>query len=161
MSFLLDPPLLAAAGFAIERTCGRRGCGDAASAGTLGTFWAVSGALWADVEARPLRLLWSTMGSADGRDFMVNSGVLSLSVPRPARGRHHAAAVALFATYPLALWLGRRLARSRRAAPASTLEPTGQGTGADGPSAAPLDAAVDAGDATTASTGAGRPAGGG
>lgn len=161
MSFLLDPPLLAAAGYAIERACGQRGCGDAAAAGTLGTFWAVSGALWADVEARPLRLLWSTMGSESGRDFMVNSGVLSLPVPQPARGRHHAVAVALFATYPLALWLGRRLARSRAAAPSGALDRAAARPDAGDPAAGSPDAAVDTTGATTTGTGIGRPVGGG
>lgn len=111
MSFLLDPPLLFATGIAIERVGDDPAIADRLSGATLATFLGVSVPLWLDAPARPLRLIWKPFGSDGPRDFMVNSGVLRLPVPRPARGRHHLAAAALFATYPLALRLGRSAGR--------------------------------------------------
>jgi hypothetical protein len=46
----------------------------------------------------------------DGRDWMLNSGVLHIDHER-AGPRTHAVAAALFATYPLCLWLGYRRGR--------------------------------------------------
>ena len=46
----------------------------------------------------------------DGRDWMINSGVLRVDTERAGRATHAASAV-LFASYPLWLWLGLRHGR--------------------------------------------------
>ncbi|MDZ7732925.1 MAG: hypothetical protein U5R31_07220 [Acidimicrobiia bacterium] len=109
MSFLIDPPLLVGAGAMIERAVPpeRR---DLASASVVGTFVGVSVGLYLDVPG--LGAIWRPFGSAGGRDFMLNSGVLGIDHTR-AGAPTHAAAAAIFATYPLWLALGRRLARRR------------------------------------------------
>jgi hypothetical protein len=122
MSFLLDPPLLVAAGVAIEQVADDRGTTDRLARGTLAGFLGVSVPLWLDAPARPLGWIWRPFGSEGPRDFMINSGVLELPVPRRAQPRDHLLAAVVFATYPLALrfgrrW-GRRLATRRRAATA-------------------------------------------
>lgn len=111
MSFLLDPPLLVASGVAIERVASDEGTADRLAGVTMAAFLGVSVPLWLDSPARPLRLLWRPFGSAGPRDFMVNSGVLDLPVPRRPGPRQHLLAAAVFATYPLALHLGRRWGR--------------------------------------------------
>jgi hypothetical protein len=114
MSFLLDPPLLLASGMAIERLAADERTADCLAAGTLSVFLGVSVPLWNDVRSPVLDPIWRPFPSAGPRDFMVNSGVLSLPVPRRPELRHHLAAAAVFATYPLALALGRRLGRRWR-----------------------------------------------
>ncbi len=115
MSFLLDPPLLLATGMAIERYTADERTADRLATGTLGLYLGVSIPLWNDVRSPVLDRIWRPFPSAGPRDFMVNSGVFSLPVPRRAEPRHHLAAAAVFATYPLALALGRRLGRRWRA----------------------------------------------
>jgi hypothetical protein len=121
VSFLLDPPLLVAAGVAIEAATEDEAAADRLARVTLGTFLCVSAPLWLDARARPLELIWRPFGSDGPRDFMVNSGVLHLPTPRRALVRHHLMAAAVFATYPLALSLGRcwgrRLAARGRPGP--------------------------------------------
>jgi hypothetical protein len=110
MSFVLDPPLLVASGAAIERL----GVGDATarrlSAASVATFVGVSVALYAN--APGLRAIWGPFGARSGREFMLTSGLARVDERRitPAR---HAAALSLFAAYPLWLALGRALARRR------------------------------------------------
>jgi hypothetical protein len=111
VSFLLDPPLLVAAGVAIEGVASDEAAADRLGRATLGTFLGVSVPLWLDVRTRPLELIWRPFGSEGPRDFMVNSGVLHLPTPKRAEARPHLLAAAVFATYPLALWLGRRWGR--------------------------------------------------
>ncbi len=114
MSFLLDPPLLVATGAAIERVTDDEGTADRLAGVTLAGFLGVSSALWNDVESPLLAPIWRPFGSATPRDFMINSGVLQLPVPRRPSARDHLAAAAVFATYPLFLQLGRRLGRRWR-----------------------------------------------
>jgi hypothetical protein len=111
MSFLLDPPLLVAAGMAIERLIDDEEVADRAAVATLTGFLGVSVPLWLDVRAPALRPIWRPFGTAGPREFMVTSGVLRLPVPERVGLRHHLLAAAAFATYPLALALGRRLGR--------------------------------------------------
>lgn len=114
MSFLLDPPLLLATGVAIERWVADERVADRLATGTLGLYLGVSIPLWNDVRSPALDAIWRPFPSTGARDFMVNSGVLSLPVPERPTRRHHLAAAAVFATYPVALALGRRLGRRWR-----------------------------------------------
>jgi hypothetical protein len=111
MSFLLDPPLLFATGAAIERLVEDESTADRLAGITIAGYLGVSVPLWLDSGARPLQLIWRPFGSEGARDFMVNSGLLHLPTPRRAEARHHLMAAVVFATYPLALALGRRWGR--------------------------------------------------
>lgn len=135
MSFLLDPALLVASGAAIERLAGDQRTADRLAGATLTGFLAVSGTLWSDTDVPALRPLWRPFGSRGPRDFMVNSGLLRVPVPRRASARHHLAAAAIFATYPAFLTLGRRLARHR--APAGYAQSADEHTTSLGNEAAP------------------------
>lgn len=107
MSFVLDPPLLFAAGVLIERRLppDQR---DLAEAATLGVFFGGSFGLYNNVPG--LGVLWRPFRAANGRDFMWNSGVFHVDTAQ-AGPRLHAAAGAIFATYPFFIKLGRRLGR--------------------------------------------------
>jgi hypothetical protein len=107
MSFLLDPPLLFAAGVLIERSLDgdRR---DVAEAVTLGVFFAGSFGLYNNVPG--LGLLWRPFRARNGRDFMWNSGVFGVNTEK-ADWPLHAAAGGIFATYPFFIKLGRGLGR--------------------------------------------------
>ena len=106
MSFLLDPPLLYASGEAYGRLApesAQGGVAVAAGAATLAVFVGTSASLYANrAWTRPLVRL---VRARDGRDWMLNSGVLRLPYRRVG-ARTHLAAAAAFATYPLWLWLG-------------------------------------------------------
>ena len=107
MSFLIDPPLLAAGGAAYARADGPRPA--VACAVTTLVFWAAGAAFYTDRRwTVPVARLF---GSRDGQDFMINSGVLRMSY-RPRAPRTHLAAVAAFATYPLWFGLGWMLGRA-------------------------------------------------
>ncbi len=113
MSFVIDPPLLVASGAAIEAAVGD----DEAAArrlrgGVVALFIGVSLALYANVPG--LERLWRPFGSRSGREFMLTSGLARVDERRipPAR---HAAALSLFALYPLWARLGAALIRSARA----------------------------------------------
>ncbi|QUR67729.1 hypothetical protein [Mycobacterium spongiae] len=109
MSFLLDLPMLIAAGVLIERRLPAEQR-DAAEAATLGTFLSVSFGLYHNVPG--LGLLWRPFRSRDGRDFMWNSGVLAIDTTELSWPMH-AAAGGIFGTYPCFIKLGRRLGRRR------------------------------------------------
>ena len=99
MSFLLDPPLLYASG----RLSPRR----VADAATVAVFIGTGIGFYRDAPwAQPfIRFL----PGRDGRDFMWTTGVLPL--PHSQRRRRplfDKLAVAVFATYPIWLWLGTR-----------------------------------------------------
>lgn len=109
MSFLIDPALLYAGGRTYaavvpdeQRTAGR----DAAlMAAYMAVFWGVSVGLYLDQGwTKPV---WKACRAESGRDWMLNSGVLKLDWRRAGRGTH-AVSAAIFATYPLWLWLGMR-----------------------------------------------------
>jgi len=106
VSFLIDPPWLYANGrayaaLAPERAQGRAAA--AAGAATMAAFWAVSVSLY--LNRRWTEPIWKACRAEDGRDWMINSGVLRLD-HRHAGPATHAASAALFASYPLWLWLG-------------------------------------------------------
>ncbi|OBH91806.1 hypothetical protein [Mycobacterium sp. E2733] len=107
MSFLFDPPLLFASGVLIERRlpADRR---DLAEAATLGVFFGGSFGLYNNVPG--LGVLWRPFRARNGRDFMWNSGVFGVNTAE-ADWPLHAAAGAIFTTYPFFIKMGRRLAR--------------------------------------------------
>lgn len=109
MSFALDPPLLIASGVLIERRLpqDRR---DVVAAATLGVFFGGSFGLYNNVPG--LGPLWRPFHARNGRDFMWNSGAFRIRTER-LDWPMHAAAAAIFATYPLFITLGRRLGRRR------------------------------------------------
>lgn len=105
MSFLLDPPMLVASGVLIERSLpeDRR---DVAEAATLGVFFGASFGLYNNVPG--LGVLWRPFRAQNGRDFMWNSGVFGVRTTELGWPMH-AAAAAIFSTYPFFIKLGRRL----------------------------------------------------
>ncbi len=109
MSFLIDPPWLYANG-RLTATFPERAQRPVAAA-TLGAFLVTSVSLYLN---RPwTRWIWRLCRARDGRDWMLNSGVLKLPYKRVGTGTH-AVSAALFASYPVWLWLGHRHARRRR-----------------------------------------------
>lgn len=109
MSFLIDAPWLYASGRAYAAaTSGEpdRPARDAAvAAATMAVFWGVSVPLYLD---RPwTRPIWRACRARSGRDWMINSGVLRLDHRRESTVGHLLAG-AIFASYPVWLWLGMR-----------------------------------------------------
>jgi hypothetical protein len=101
VSFLIDGPWLYGTGRVYARARPRTAA--ALGAATVAGFWAVSVPLYLN---RPwTRPISKACRARDGRDWMINSGVLKLDHER-AGPRIHAIAAALFAGYPLCLWLG-------------------------------------------------------
>lgn len=115
MSFLYDPPALAATGFVIGGAAPSRRVERAAELATLVVFVGTSVALYRNRPwTQPLVTLFR---ARSGRDWMLNSGITNFDDTRAGTTTHRAAA-AIFAAYPLFLrWgitRGRRHNRSRR-----------------------------------------------
>ena len=113
MSFVIDPPLLVASGAAIEVAAG----GDEARkrrlrSGVVALFVGVSLGLYANLSG--LGRIWRPFGARSGREFMLTSGIARIDERRMTPARH-AAALSLFALYPLWARLGAALVRARRA----------------------------------------------
>jgi hypothetical protein len=107
MSFLFDPPMLVASGVLIEQAVPEEKR-DIAEAATLGVFFGASFGLYNNVPG--LGVLWRPFRAQNGRDFMWNSGVFDVKTEQ-LNWPMHAAAGAMFATYPFFIKLGRRLGR--------------------------------------------------
>ena len=114
MSFLIDPPLLYSGGRTYARltrdapASARRDA--AVGAAYMAVFWGISVGLYLDQGwTRPV---WKLCRAASGRDWMLNSGVFRFDWRR-AGPRTPRVAAAIFATYPLWLWLGLRRGRRR------------------------------------------------
>ena len=108
MSFLIDPPWLYANGRAYAAVGPPGTAATAVGAATIATFWAVSVSLYLN---KPwTRPIWKACRAEDGRDWMLNSGVLRFEHEDPP-ARTHIAGAALFASYPWWLWLGLRHGR--------------------------------------------------
>lgn len=108
MSFLIDPPLLAATGAAVAATTPDPRRRRRMRAAVLGVFVGTSVSLYLNLGwTRPI---WRLCRAESGRDWMLNSGVTRFEHRRP-RPWVHALAAALFATYPLWYDLGERWGR--------------------------------------------------
>jgi len=103
MSFLIDPPWLYANGRALARLEPRTAA--AAAATTMAAFWGVSISLY--LNKRWTRPIARACRAESGRDWMLNSGILRLDHER-AGPVTHAVSAAIFASYPVWLWLGWR-----------------------------------------------------
>ena len=107
MSFLVDPPLLYAAGEAYARGLPESAQGRAAGvSGALAVapLLALSVASWLErPEARPV---WRAFGARSGREFQVGHGLFRWKRARRAGPREHALTAVGLATYPLWFWLG-------------------------------------------------------
>ncbi len=117
MSFLIDGPWLYATGRAYAQLAPPEAQEApkplAAGAATIAVFLGVSVPLYLD---RPWTApIWRACRARSGRDWMLNSGVLRRDCSAVS-GRVHAASAAIFATYPLWLWLGYRHGRRGRSA---------------------------------------------
>ncbi|HWA52655.1 MAG TPA: hypothetical protein VG816_00635 [Solirubrobacterales bacterium] len=113
MSFVIDPPLLVASGAAIEAAVGEdEHTARRLRGGVVALFVGVSLALYANLPG--LGGIWRPFGARSGREFMLTSGIAQVDERRigPAR---HAAALSLFALYPLWARLGAALVRASRA----------------------------------------------
>jgi hypothetical protein len=92
----------------VERAVADRRVAHALEVGTVATFVGVSLALYAN--APGLRAIWAPFGARSGREFMLTSGLAAID-GRTMRARHHVAALAQFALYPIWFRLGARAAR--------------------------------------------------
>ncbi len=105
----MDPPLLIGSGAMIERHSTGKRSADALARIVLAGFLVTSVSLYLNL--RWTRWIWELCRADSGRDWMLNSGVLSLEHERPSLATHVIAAC-IFASYPLWLHLGRELARN-------------------------------------------------
>jgi hypothetical protein len=107
MSFLVDPPLLYAAGEAYARGLPESAQGrqaGVAGAGAVGALLAVGVSFWLDLPwTRPL---WRGIGAHSGADAQVGTGLFHLKSLRRPSPRAHALAGLGFLAYPVAFWLG-------------------------------------------------------
>ena len=109
MSFLIDPAWLYANGRAYaalvpeeQRTPAK----DAAvCSAPMAGFWGVSVGLY--LEQGWTKPVWKLCRARSGRDWMLNSGVFRFDHKRAGTGTHLVSG-AIFATYPVWLWLGMR-----------------------------------------------------
>lgn len=111
MSFLYDPPALAATGYIIGRAAPSRRWERLARTATVATFVGTSVALYRnDPWTDPLVKLF---GARSGRDWMLNSGITNFDEAEADKGTHRLAAF-LFALYPVFLAWGIRKGRAAR-----------------------------------------------
>jgi hypothetical protein len=104
VSFLIDGPWLYANGRVLAAAAPGKPAAALGTA-TVAGFLAVSVSLY--LNKRWTKPIWEACGADDGRDWMLNSGVLELN-HRDAGPVTHAVSAALFATYPWWLWRGYR-----------------------------------------------------
>jgi hypothetical protein len=107
MSFLIDPPWLYANGRVLAQAT-EPPHRERLAAATLAVFLVTSISLYLD--KRWTAPIWRVCRARSGRDWMLNSGVLALDAERAGTPTHLLSG-ALFATYPLWLWLGLRHGR--------------------------------------------------
>lgn len=114
-SFLIDPPWLVSLGYAYGKLTDRlvkdgekkARVRKVLDAGTIGVFYVTSISLYFNREWT--RWIWEMCRAESGRDWMINSGVFHFDHENVSP-KGHAVCAAIFATYPLALKLGYKLA---------------------------------------------------
>lgn len=113
-SFLIDPPWLVSLGFVYGKVTARIADENKRAkarrfldVSTIAVFYVTSISLYFNLEWT--RWIWEMCKAKSGRDWMINSGVFRFD-PENVSPRGHAISAALFATYPLALKLGYKLA---------------------------------------------------
>jgi len=107
----VDPPWQVLNGYAIARVSSNGTVERALELATDALFFSVSIPLYMNAEwTEPI---WKPTGATSGRDWMINSRVFRFE-HRKVTWRTHAAAVAIFATYPLWLRLGLAIGKRRR-----------------------------------------------
>jgi hypothetical protein len=107
MSFLIDPPLLVGTGALIEKITDDEESARRLEQLTIAGFLATSISLYLNA---PWTRWIAAMCQADsGRDWMLNSGVFKFDHEEMSP-RTHLASAAIFATYPIWLRMGRKLA---------------------------------------------------
>ncbi len=114
-SFLIDGPWLLSLGWlygkltkkVVQGEEKRRKVKRILSAATLASFYITSVSLYFNLGWT--RWIWEMCGAQSGRDWMINSGVFKFDHERVSP-RGHALSAAIFATYPLWLEAGFRLA---------------------------------------------------
>ena len=115
MSFLVDPPLLYAAGRAYATSAPESAQGDAAKvagAATVVVFAGASLGLWTNKSwAKPM---WFWSRARSGREFQATTGLVRWDGAGSPSARAHALAAAGFLTYPFWFWLGWDAGRRRR-----------------------------------------------
>ena len=112
MSFLVDPPMLVAAGAASSLLPDERSR-KLAERAVVATFIGTSVSLY--VNAGWTRWLWELCRAESGRDWMINSGVTKFEHDRP-KPAVHVLGLALFAAYPFWFRLGAKVATARTGA---------------------------------------------
>jgi len=113
-SFLIDPPWLVSLGYLYGKVTDRIEDAEMRDKvrkfldiSTIGTFYITSISLYFNREWT--RWIWEMCKAESGRDWMINSGVFHFDHENVSK-KGHAISAAMFATYPLALKLGYRLA---------------------------------------------------
>ena len=114
-SFLIDGPWLLSIGFivgkilnkAIEDMDQRKKTVWWISLATILGFWITSISLYFNLEW--VRWMWEMCGAESGRDWMINSGVFNFDHENVS-GKGHVLAALMFATYPVWLKAGFKLA---------------------------------------------------
>ena len=107
MSFLIDPPLLVGTGALIEKISADDDAARRLEQLTIAGFLATSISLY--FNASWTRWMADMCRAESGRDWMLNSGVFKFD-HEDVGTRTHLASAAIFATYPIWLRMGRRLA---------------------------------------------------
>lgn len=113
-SFLIDPPWLVSLGYLYGKVTDRIEDAEMRARirkfldiSTIGTFYITSISLYFNREWT--RWIWEMCKAESGRDWMINSGVFHFDHENVSK-KGHAISAAMFATYPLALRLGYKLA---------------------------------------------------
>jgi hypothetical protein len=109
MTFLIDPPLLAAAGYAIGRSSACQATQRRAAYAVAAGFLVPSISFY--VNAPVLERAWRCCGYPTGRAMIINSWVFRFRTDPPSVPTDMAAG-AMFAAYPL--WLAWGVSRGRR-----------------------------------------------
>ncbi|MGQ9475924.1 MAG: hypothetical protein ACUVRX_08000 [Actinomycetota bacterium] len=115
-SFLIDPPWLVSIGYLYARATDklvkdeekRKKVRKVLDLATLGAFYVTGVSLYFNLGWT--RWIWEMCRAESGRDWMINSGVFRFD-HRNVSPRGHAISAAIFATYPLWLKLGYKLAK--------------------------------------------------